>query len=178
MSNYTDHDVSEDPIITLPCGHFYATSTLDGYLGIAAVYERDANGSFVALRSLYSSDITENPKGCPQCRAPIHSVNRYGRILKFSELRALERKHMMSIDQTLHVLAANPKRSTISALEGLEVQIKQSPMKQVWEASAGAADIELPKPLQLYSTSRLLRCCLWLVRQRYRSLATNSTRVQ
>jgi hypothetical protein len=65
----------------------------------------------------------------------------------FHELRALERKHMMSInDSTLRILTANPNLSTISALEGLEDQIKQSPMKQVWEASAGDADIELPKP--------------------------------
>jgi hypothetical protein len=85
MSTYADHNVSVDPIITLPCGHFYATSALYGHLEIAAaVYERDASGRFVALRRLYSSDITEKPKGCPQCRAPIHSVNRYGRVLKFS----------------------------------------------------------------------------------------------
>lgn len=149
LSAFGDHDVSTDPVICLPCGHFYAMSTLDGHLAIDSAYDIDVDGNFRALRSLYSSDITEKSKGCPDCRAPIHSINRYGRILKFSELRSLERKHMMSIDRSLKILNSGSMErnlNTISILQDLEDQIKQSPMKQVWEASRGDLDVEVPKP--------------------------------
>ena len=39
MASYQAHDVDEDPIIVLPCKHFYSTSTLDGMFRIHDAYE-------------------------------------------------------------------------------------------------------------------------------------------
>lgn len=146
LQSYGELGLSEDPIITLPCGHFYAVSTLDGLLDLRSAYACDERGELTGLRSLRDSNLTEKLKLCPECRAPIHSVNRYGRILKFSELRALERKHMLSIDHSLRIVAASENEDMIRTLEKLENQIKRSPMKAVWEASAGNSEIEVAKP--------------------------------
>lgn len=35
----TDADVIADPLILLPCGHLFSTSTLDGHMAIAEAYE-------------------------------------------------------------------------------------------------------------------------------------------
>ena len=52
MVAYNEHCVDDDPIIVLPCGHFYAVSTLDGWLEIHRVYEMNGAGEFVEPKSL------------------------------------------------------------------------------------------------------------------------------
>ena len=48
------------------------------------------------------------PKACPDCRAVIHSVLRYGRLLRYSELKVLERKHAIQIDSRIARLSTPP----------------------------------------------------------------------
>lgn len=92
MNDYNNHDVSEDPIIVLPCGHCYASSTLDGLLAMTEVYEIcPRTDEFIGLKNLLDSDVNEKPAVCPDCRAVIHSVRRYGRFLNLKGLRSLER---------------------------------------------------------------------------------------
>lgn len=38
----TDTDVTSDPLILLPCGHVFTTSTLDGHMAMAEAYSCDA----------------------------------------------------------------------------------------------------------------------------------------
>ncbi|KAI2511978.1 hypothetical protein MHU86_2494 [Fragilaria crotonensis] len=77
---------------------------------------------------------------------PIQNVYRYGRILKFSELRALERKHMMAMNQLMRIVTASGTQPLIAMLEKLKLQIMRSPMKIIWEASAGHSDVFVPNP--------------------------------
>jgi hypothetical protein len=152
---YADHDVDEDPVIVLPCGHFYAASTLDGHLGLASLYEIDSTGLAVGLKPLRGADVNEKPKQCPKCRAVIHSVRRYGRILRLSEIRSLERKHLALIRSKLTQLASVVKTGdakTVAEVKRVEKEIRQSPMTKVFEACGGKGfyyDVPRPPALQL-----------------------------
>lgn len=150
FSPFGDVDLSEDPIIVLPCRHFYTISTLDGHFGIRSVYESDASGDFIGLRDLYAADINEKPKWCPDCREPIRSVRRYGRIINFSELRALERKHMASINRSFQLIKTSTDKYKIDRLKKLEKELKSGPMKSVWEASQAKADVVTKPPTSQY----------------------------
>jgi hypothetical protein len=156
MASFEDHDVDEDPIIVLPCGHFYATSTLDGHLGMNEVYERGSSESneYVSVKGLKDANINEKPKSCPDCRSVIRSIYRYGRVLRMSGLRALERKHLMSIDQSLGHLnrmyseVEKEGEAIIAKLKKLERRILMSPMTKVYDACSNRDSLEVPIPPQ------------------------------
>lgn len=126
FNKYSDHNVDEDPVIFLSCGHFFAISTLDGYFGVETA--------------------TEKAKVCPECRSPIDRVYRYGRAIRLIELRALERKHLASVQAALgsitdSVLVGAALKKTDAILK----EILQSPMRKVYEASGGAkSGLEVP----------------------------------
>lgn len=172
MSTYGDHDVDADPIIFLPCGHFFAMSTMDGVIEIGKVYESggtSGQGHFVGLKSLRGlSNISEKSKQCPDCRSIVHSIKRYGRILRLIELRGLERKHMAMADQALKINEKRAQEMCSSSASSSEVKTKQSwvhlikveelirksPMNVVFEACGGSSHVEAaPPPAQ-----QLIRC--------------------
>lgn len=149
FTTYKDHDVDADPIIVLPCGHFFATSNLDRHLEMDQVYETDDYGaSFTGLKSLLGSNGSKEPKHCPECRAAIHSVRRYGRFLRLTELRSLERKHAMMAEPVLRILEEKIRSSRddrhLAKLSKFEHVLRASPMRKVFEACAGAT--ETPPP--------------------------------
>jgi hypothetical protein len=153
LTQYEDHDVDDDPIIVLPCKHFFAMSTLDGHLQISAVYETDNTGkTFTGLKSLIGASSGDGkPQQCPECRSAIHSVRRYGRFLRLVELRGLERKHVMIVDTALAQLSGLLSNATATpklllALEKLEAFIRRSPMRIVFEACEGDMEISPPPP--------------------------------
>lgn len=57
------------------------------------------------------------PKACPECRAIIHSVLRYGRILRYAELKVLERKNDFAIDKRIAALVDFAPQGEIKAGE-------------------------------------------------------------
>src|SRR5438045_8964708 len=73
-------NLDNDPIIVLPCQHYFTTSFLDAMLTIDAVYVRDESGQFV--QGMTSGELTVQSKQCPKCRMLISCVHRYNRILK------------------------------------------------------------------------------------------------
>lgn len=143
-------------------GHIYSMSTLDGHLEIDKVYETDKTGdniSFLRIRSLLGSDVSEKPKHCPDCRKPITSLRRYGRILRLIELKRLELKHMMVVDKALLAISQrlediNSTISTIAKLTKLESLIRKSPMNRVFEACGGVDSVEATPP----PSAQLIRC--------------------
>ena len=175
LNSYEDHCVDNDPILVLPCQHFYSMSTLDGHLSMTEVYEESSPGSgdFVTLKSLAEANLNEKPLSCPDCRSVIHSVCRYGRLLRLSELRSLERKSLMGIDQTLKVIsrrvdsqqeASDRKKQEdlVKKLEKLEGRLLVSPMRKVYNACHDRSQFEVPKPptRPLLHTLELLGCVL------------------
>ncbi|KXZ53505.1 hypothetical protein GPECTOR_7g955 [Gonium pectorale] len=92
FSELTPSDVDEDPLVVLPCGHAFLTSTLDGMLELEGFYRRDpATGSW--LHPLPLAD-RQPKRACPTCRQPINGVRRYGRPINQASLELVQRKHM------------------------------------------------------------------------------------
>lgn len=151
FTQYQNHDVNEDPIIVLPCKHFYSASTLDGLFEISQAYELDENGDFVGVKSLIEHCDAVKPKTCPDCRAVVHSTKRYGRLLSFIRLRVLERKHIMSIERSLQMLSKKLETEGSSSnveksLKRIEKDISKGPMKKIFEACNADAQVEVPSP--------------------------------
>jgi hypothetical protein len=159
FSTYEDHDVDDDPVIFLPCGHFFAVSTLDGHLEIDSVYVTDEEGkTFTGLKPLRGNTVSEKPKQCPDCRAAIQSVRRYGRFLRLVELRSLERKHIMVVKRALDTLSRRVDKSddgnVIEGLKKLEKTIRRSPMNVIFEACGGVEVVETSPP----PSAPLIKC--------------------
>lgn len=167
MASYREHDVNEDPLVVLPCGHFFATSTLDGHFGMSEVYQtatRDSN-QYVSLKPLSNAEISEKPRTCPDCRSVAHSIYRFGRIFRLSELRALERKHKAVVDQELRYVSTllekdcESSADLINRVERLEKRILKSPMTKVRDSCADAKsliEVPPPPPQSLIGTIELL----------------------
>jgi len=177
FTTYENHDVDEDPVIILPCKHFYATSTLDGHLSMQQVYETE-NGVFVAVKPLSeATGVTEKPRTCPDCRSLIHSIRRYGRILRFAELRSLERKHIISNDRVLKYLENAPERTKndsielVKKLKNLELKLLTSPMHKVYDACASAAEKDVFDEHILKPPAQLILRTRGLLASKYSNLA-------
>lgn len=150
---YANLDLDSDPIIFLPCGHFFSMSTMDGHMDIESVYDREPNGEFCGLKPLQASGISEKFKRCIKCREVIHSIRRYGRVTKMSELRSLERKYMQMVDSTLNAMSKKETKD-VSKLKKLQELILKSPMRKVYEACQSSELLELTHP----PVRPLLRC--------------------
>ena len=93
---FADLDVDHMPVIVLSCGHFFTVETVDGVMGIDTFYQRNEHGEFVGLRDLKSiafAELEELSCVCPNCRAPISHVRRYGRVNNAFVVRHASRKH-------------------------------------------------------------------------------------
>lgn len=143
FKTYSDfgEKLDKDPMIVLPCGHFFATSTLDGHMEIQKVYQRNTDGKFVQVLPLDATLISEKARQCPDCRSPIHSVNRYSRITKYGMLRSLQRKHLHWMDERLASLERwDAKKRTLRSLEKVLRDAKASPMQMVFDANGREGD--------------------------------------
>lgn len=77
-SSYRDADVNSEPIIILPCDHFFKVETLDGHVGLKSYYHINEAGEILGPKLVDA----ERLKGCPDCRAPLLSIHRYNRAVK------------------------------------------------------------------------------------------------
>lgn len=160
--SYKDCDIDNDPIIVLPCGHFYTITTLDGIFDMSQAYTRSETG-YSGIATMTRNDNIK-PKCCPECRAVVHSVARYGRLLSFLRLQFLERKHLMKIGDSLRDCAKGlesiadkssaktsiNKKKYIITLEKRLLKIlkdmKNGPTQKVFEACGGNEQVEIPSP--------------------------------
>lgn len=154
MEQYSDHDIDADPIIVLPCGHFYGVETLDGHFQLDKAYEKSPQtGEYFAPKPLFDSEIPDQQIKCPDCRAPISLIRRYGRILNYKLLQTLERKHMTGIRTSCNELS-QAKRKDLGKLLKLRKDIEASPMKLVKNAcqsleTAGQVENHVASPFLL-----------------------------
>lgn len=77
---YKEVDVTQDPIVVLPCQHFYTMSFLDDLMDMDKVYRCGSDGTFKEV--IPNGGMTLEAKHCPQCRMPISQVQRYNRVIK------------------------------------------------------------------------------------------------
>jgi hypothetical protein len=143
FKTYKQHGdcLDEDPILILPCGHFFASSTLDGHMEIQKAYGISSNGTFTHVRPLDDSSFSEKAKQCPDCRAAIYNVRRYFRITKYGMLRSLQRKHLDQMHVRLAILERKPpEKRSLRVLRVALNDAKASPMQQVYDACGRAGD--------------------------------------
>jgi hypothetical protein len=125
----------------------------------------DEEGNFVGLKELSSSLGTSKPKSCPECRSAINNVKRYGRLIAFMRLRFLERKHMTNVDTRLRryslMLRGEPDEAKVTRLieflEDLENDVKNGPIRKVFEACRGREIVVTPPPARPYLDLMRLR---------------------
>lgn len=48
VRDVSDEELSEDPLVFLPCGHAFPMSTMDGHLALGEHYARTTSGAWVA----------------------------------------------------------------------------------------------------------------------------------
>ena len=89
FKSYKTLDLDQDPIIVLPCHHFYPTGSLDKVMEMDKAYTRGSNGQFVEI--VRNGNMSLQPRRCPECRMPISRVQRYNRITKRLALDTLLR---------------------------------------------------------------------------------------
>jgi hypothetical protein len=105
--------VNLDPLVVLPCGHAFLTSTLDGHLEMSSVYQAGqsaaaggtassstaAQGGSESPLSLWLWPVTPEevpkPKGCPTCRGTSKACG-YGRMTALTRAGLLQRKALDS----------------------------------------------------------------------------------
>lgn len=145
LSSFKDHDLDQDPIVILPCNHFYSISTMDNHFSMDLAYEKQ-DDHYIATKTLYAGQIDPKPRGCIDCRAVIHSVFRYGRVINFAELQSLERKHSMRITGILDKYSQALAGTTCEQLESVIARIKKSPMHCVFEACEASDQVEVSAP--------------------------------
>lgn len=146
MSTYREHDLSEEPVLVLDCGHMFTLSTLDGHVALTQYYREDGPVEFSRVPT------------CPDCRTPITSTQRYGRPVKKAMVDTLmqryillSRRGMDSANTKLQALERRLADSAKAFSDPEKVQLKQiangirrlttklPPTQQVYEASAAAA---------------------------------------
>jgi hypothetical protein len=87
LTNYEDVNLDIDPIVVLPCNHFFSRSSLDRSLEIDKVYILDDNDRFVEC--IPNGSMSSQHARCPLCRSTFSQVQRYNRVTKRAVLDGL-----------------------------------------------------------------------------------------
>ncbi|RHZ73529.1 hypothetical protein Glove_230g154 [Diversispora epigaea] len=99
QTTFAEVDWTTERMIVLKCGHVFTAETLDNLMGMESVYHMDAMENWIGIKP-----ITDQPgelKRCPNCRAPINNIQRYGRIIKKCVLDVQNKKFLRKYDQHL-----------------------------------------------------------------------------
>lgn len=87
LTTYGEVDLDADPCIFTPCGHIFTVDSLDGTMSMTDFYEIDAaTGRYTGIKSSVEPFSMKESKPCPECRASLRGVARYGRLVKRAAL--------------------------------------------------------------------------------------------
>lgn len=105
MKTYKEIDLDETPIIALACGHFFTAETLDGHMGMGAVYVMDGYGEFTGLKDV-SSKLAQSIPCCPDCRSPVkqHATHRYNRVVNRAVIDEMSKRFLVDGQRELRAL--------------------------------------------------------------------------
>ncbi|EWC48917.1 hypothetical protein DRE_00222 [Drechslerella stenobrocha 248] len=94
----------DEPIIFLPCGHFYTVSTFDGTTHMRDFFEFESDADWkITGRHLQEKSDPELPR-CPDCRSAFTTSSRYNEIVKKAQLQTCIRRFTASANQQLVTL--------------------------------------------------------------------------
>jgi hypothetical protein len=107
-------------------------STLDGVFEISRAYESSVIDGKEVWTGIKAVDVNEAASHCPSCRGVVHSIFRYGRMMRYNELKVLERKYRMSIDSRLkNVDHMDDDAKKLKALESIHALVRRGPTQNV-----------------------------------------------
>lgn len=126
METYKEIDLDTNPIIFLPCGHFFCMDTTDGLMQMTDIYEYDTDGNIIGQKpqSAWIEAIQQSQIRCPSCRRPVGNINRYNRVTKGVMIEALNKKFLamahesfLSLEQEVSGLESvlHKSRNTLEA---------------------------------------------------------------
>lgn len=84
LAKLTYEDV-EDPCLFPICGHIFTLGVLDRHMEMAKIYEMDdyrGTSYPAALKGDVPAFFFDKPKSCPTCQGSLHTISRYGRIVR------------------------------------------------------------------------------------------------
>ncbi|CAG8705615.1 26063_t:CDS:10, partial [Gigaspora rosea] len=99
QKSFAEVDWTFERMIVLSCGHVYTADSLDHLMEMNEYYEKDSNDQWIGLKTITSQP--SDPKSCPQCRAPIKNICRYGRAIKKNVLDIQSKKFLVKYDSQL-----------------------------------------------------------------------------
>ncbi|CAG8486394.1 199_t:CDS:10, partial [Diversispora eburnea] len=102
QTTFSEVDWTTERMIVLECGHVFTAETLDNLMEMKSVYHMDFMENWIDIK-----EITDQPgelKRCPNCRAPIKNIQRYGRIIKKCVLDVQNRKFLREYNRRLKVI--------------------------------------------------------------------------
>ncbi|RHZ48435.1 hypothetical protein Glove_551g8 [Diversispora epigaea] len=108
QATFTEVDWTTERMIVLECGHVFTSETLDNLMGMESVYNMDAMGNWIGIKP-----ITDQPgelKRCPNCRASIKNIQRYGRIIKKCVLDVQNKKFLQEYNRRLKIIQVELER--------------------------------------------------------------------
>ncbi|CAG8548421.1 10476_t:CDS:10, partial [Dentiscutata heterogama] len=96
QETFAEVDWTLERMVVLHCGHVYTAESLDNWMDMKEYYEMDSDNNWIQVKSI-TSHLGESKK-CPQCRAPIKNVYRYGRATKKHVLDVQNKKFLIKCD--------------------------------------------------------------------------------
>lgn len=152
MKEYHEIDLDEEPCIFPDCGHFLTVSSMDGQMDMASHYQLDENGLPTKIQRP-SEPFSMGESGirvCANCRGPLRSLSRYGRIVRRAMLDETTKKF---------VTWSNAKHQSLA--ESLLVEqekLEASPATQIAPSAglSGRPKIASPRLRQLLSLQELV----------------------
>ncbi|KAK6530407.1 hypothetical protein TWF694_003762 [Orbilia ellipsospora] len=117
----TYRDSKDEPIIFLPCGHFYTITSFDGIAGMKDFFEFDTLEDWKIKKRFTQENSEPVLPRCPQCRAPFTTSARYNEIVKRAQLQNCIKQFTATSNERLHTLvsAVNIQEEELEASRSL-----------------------------------------------------------
>ncbi|CAG8719623.1 4995_t:CDS:10, partial [Gigaspora margarita] len=141
QESFAEVDWTSKRMIVLACGHVYTADSLDHLMEMKKYYEIDLNYQWIGLKTITSQP--NDPKSCPQCRAPIKNICRYGRAIKKNVLDIQNQKFLVKYDNQLKKLNEDIKNATkqlenkrAEFFKKIQIPLKAKEMNKIEKNSA------------------------------------------
>ncbi|RAL10327.1 putative NF-X1 finger and helicase domain protein [Aspergillus homomorphus CBS 101889] len=116
---YGDVDLTANPCIFPPCGHFLTIESMDAQMDIKKHYTLDENGRPVSVASSSQPFSIDDIRTCAICRGSLRQVARYGRLVRRALLDEATKKFILYLNQD-YVPMAQSLPGCISRLQDYE----------------------------------------------------------
>ena len=108
QSTYAEIDLEVNPVLVPPCGNILTIESMDGHMQMSAFFKLSSTNpiDIVGLKNASKPFAAGDLKGCPLCRKPLRSINRYGRIVRRAFVDEATKKFIVWANSTFSSLEA------------------------------------------------------------------------